>query len=106
MTLVIDELRGGWLGVPKAYTALDFFGVALGGWVAYLGWRERQSPVGAVSIALGGVMAYIHIQRFFYAPQSRDGLLRLLRALQVTPAEFDVMRAELAAIEASATVAP
>jgi hypothetical protein len=41
-----------------------------------------------VTIALGAIMVYIHSQRFFYAPQSKEGLIALLKSLDVKPAEI------------------
>lgn len=72
-----QEIRGGWLGVPEAFHPLDFLGVALGSYFAWQSWRDGR-PLG---IALGGLMVYIHAQRFFMAPQDRAGLERLLASL-------------------------
>ena len=79
--LLKDELRGAWLGLPKAYTALDFFGMALGSYFLWAG-ATGKAPRWTVT-AIGGVMFYIHMQRFFYVPQSRQGLVRLMRALDI-----------------------
>lgn len=77
-----QELRGGWLGVPEAYHPYDFLGVALGTYVLSLGIRG-STPVNWLAIGVGALMIVIHVQRFFYAPQDRAGLDRLLEALDV-----------------------
>lgn len=84
--LLREELRGGWLGVPEPYTALDFLGVGLGSYFAWVGLRGGGWPV--LTAALGLVMVGIHSRRFFYAPQDRAGLERLLVNLGVSRAEL------------------
>lgn len=83
MSMFDQEMRGGWLGVPEPYHPLDFLGVALGSFFIWQSWRD-QRPLG---LALGGLMIFIHGQRFFYAPQSREGLERLLASLDLTWAD-------------------
>lgn len=84
--LLKDELRAGWLGVPKAYTLYDFLGFGLGAYFIYAAVAPmRYRPPAWVNIMLGGAMIYIHSQRFFYAPQTRDGLRKLLTALDIKP---------------------
>ena len=85
--LMQHELKGAWLGMPKAYQPLDAMGVAMGAWFLYDGVAYPRRTAW-VNIALGAVMIYIHSQRFFYAPQDRAGLNRLLSALEVTPEEL------------------
>jgi hypothetical protein len=88
--LLEQELRGGWLGVPHRYHALDFLGIALG---AYFIWAGATGRAPRWSLAaLGGIMVYIHAQRFFFAPQSREGLIRLLDELRITPEEIASLR--------------
>ncbi len=80
------ELRAGWLGLPQAFSPFDLIGVAMGAAMIYSGASTRAPRW--LPIALGGVMMFIHSQRFFYAPQDRAGLVRLMRALDVTPEEL------------------
>lgn len=84
--IVEQELRAAWLGVPHRFQLLDFLGVAFGLYMIYDGVTDRGPNW--LTIALGGVAIYIHSQRFFYAPQTREGLVRLLRELNVTPEEI------------------
>jgi hypothetical protein len=84
--LLKDELRGGWLGVPRAFTLLDFAGAALGAYFIFAGVTGRV-PRWTLT-ALGTIMVLVHLQKFFYAPQTREGLARLLRELDVTPNEL------------------
>ena len=84
--LLREELRSGWLEMPERYQLLDFLGVALGSYFIYAGATDRAPRW--LTIALGGVMVYIHSQRFFYAPRTRGGLFRLLQALEIDPAEL------------------
>lgn len=84
--LLKQELRGGWLGVGEAYQPLDFLGMALGAYFIFSGVSDRAPRW--LTIGLGGVMIYIHSRRFFYAPKTREGLIRLLRDLDVTPQEL------------------
>lgn len=88
--LLKAELRGGWLGVPEAYTAYDFLGFALGsyfiidGVVQITAERKKKPNWWPIArIGLGAIMFYIHTQRFFYAPQSKEGLQKLLTALDI-----------------------
>ncbi|KKN49733.1 hypothetical protein LCGC14_0639830 [marine sediment metagenome] len=84
--LLKQELRGGWLDIGAPYQPLDFLGVALGAYFIYAGMSDRAPP--ALTIGLGALMVYIHSRRFFYAPKTREGLLRLLKQLDVTPQEL------------------
>ncbi len=79
------EIRAGWLEVPKAYHPLDFIGAAMGSYVIYSGATGKPDWV---TISIGAIMVYIHTQRFFYAPQSQGGLIRLLNALDITREEI------------------
>lgn len=92
--LLVEELRGGWLNVPRAYTAFDWFGVGLGGFMAYLGTRQ-PGPLGHVAVALGAVMVWIHAQRFLYAPASHAGFAQLARAIGMNQSDLDRIRGEL-----------
>lgn len=78
-----DELRGGWLGVPRQYTLFDFLGIALGGYILWAG-VTRRAPDWSLT-AIGTIMLYIHTQRFFYAPQTGEGLRSLVRAVGISP---------------------
>ena len=91
--LLKQELRGGWIGVGDAYQPLDALGMALGAYFIYAG-ATNKAP-NWLTAALGGVMIYIHTQRFFYAPTDRAGLIRLAKALDLTSKDFDIVRAEL-----------
>lgn len=93
--LTQDELRGGWLGIPRPFTPLDFMGAALGAYFIFAGATGR-APRWTLT-ALGSMMIYIHVQKFFYAPQTREGLVRLLRDLDVTPEEIASDLAQLPA---------
>ena len=84
--LIKQDLRSGWLGVPTVYEPLDFLGVALGSYFIYQGVTHRAPDW--VTISLGAIMVYIHSRRFFYAPQTRDGLIRLMKHLDVTPEQI------------------
>ena len=81
------ELRGAWLGLPKAYQPLDFIGAAMGSYFIYDAVRHPRDTAW-INIALGAIMIYIHTQRFFYAPQSKEGFNRLVNALEITPADI------------------
>ncbi len=76
------ELRGGWLGVPEAYHPFDALGAGMGAWFIYDAVQYPRRTAW-VNIALGAIMIYIHSQRFFYAPQDKAGLDRLLNALDI-----------------------
>lgn len=78
-----DELRSGWLGLPRAYSTLDFLGMALGSYFIWAG-ATGKAPRWSLA-AIGGVMIFIHTQRFFYAPQTGEGLKRLIAAIGLTP---------------------
>ena len=84
--LIKQDLRSGWLEIGMKWQPLDFLGVALGSYFLYDGVTHKGKDW--ITIALGAIMIYIHSQRFFYAPQSREGLIRLLNDLQVTPEEL------------------
>ena len=74
-----QELRGGWLGIPEPYHPLDFLGVGLG---SYFLWQSTKDER-MLGQALGVLMIWIHAQRFLYAPQTREGLDRLMESLGV-----------------------
>ena len=84
--IVKDEFRGGWLGMPEPFEVIDLLGFSLG---AYFTWAAvtKKGP-DWLSIALGGIMMYIHSQRFFYAPKTRAGLINILNQLDLTPADI------------------
>lgn len=88
------ELRAGWLGIPRPFSAFDLIGVAMGAAMIYTGASPRAPRW--LPIALGGTMIFIHAQRFFYAPQDRAGLMALMRELEVTPAELTELAPQLA----------
>ena len=91
--LLSQELRGGWLGVGDAYQPLDALGIALGAYFLYTGATNKTPHW--LTATLGGVMIYIHAQRFFYAPKDRAGLIRIAKALNLSPRDFNVVAAEL-----------
>ncbi len=95
-SLQAEELRGGWLGFPRAFQIIDLMGMSLGAWMAYMGWRDRGQWQGLVSIGLGAVMMFIHSQRFAYAPQSASGLEQLAKNLNLTQRDLARISAELA----------
>ncbi len=84
--IIKREFRGGWLGIPEPFEAIDFLGVALGSYFLYEGVTGKGPQW--LTISLGAIMVYIHSQRFFYAPQSKAGLINLLKSLDVTPEEI------------------
>lgn len=94
--LLLQEHRGGWLGMPRKYSIIDLAGAGMGGYMGYLGYRELQRSSGSwqglLAIALGGVMIWIHTQRFFYAPQDQRGFIKLARELEVTQSDLDRLR--------------
>ena len=81
-----NELRGGWLGLPKPFKPIDLLGVGLGSYFIYSAVTNKAPPW--LTISLGAIMIYIHSQRFFYAPQTKEGLQALLTQLNVTPQEI------------------
>ena len=85
--LLKHELRGAWLGVPDAYHILDGLGAAMGAYFIYDGVRYPRQTAW-LNIGLGAIMIFIHTQRFFYAPQNREGLNRLLNALEIRPEDI------------------
>ena len=91
--LLRQELRAGWLGVGKAYQPIDGLGMALGAYFLYAG-ATKKAPCW-LTATLGGVMIFIHAQRFLYAPKDRAGLIRLAKTLNLTQRDFDVIAAEL-----------
>lgn len=91
--LMQQELRGGWLGVSDAYQPLDALGMALGAYFLYAG-ATKKAPCW-LTATLGGVMIFIHSQRFLYAPKDRAGLIRLAKALKLTQKDFAVIQQEL-----------
>ena len=80
------ELRSGWLGLPEPWHPLDLLGVAMGSAIIWSAVDKRAPDW--VPIALGGIMVFIHTQRFFHAPQTRDGLARLLKSLDVKASDL------------------
>jgi len=110
--LMQQEHRGGWLGMPRKYSVVDLSGAFLGGYMGYLGYRELQrAPCwqGYLALALGGVMIWIHTQRFFYAPQDQRGFIKLAQELAITQADLDRLRpllppANLLALPAPSTI--
>lgn len=84
--MIKREMRGGWLGIPEPFEAIDFLGMALGGYFLYNGVTSKGPQW--LTIGLGAIMVYIHSQRFFYAPQSKAGLVNLLKSLDVTAEEI------------------
>ena len=84
--LLRDELRAGWLGMPRKFGALDAMGATMGAYFIYAGTTQRAPQW--LTISLGAIMVYIHTRRFLYAPQDREGLYRLMRALDVSPEEI------------------
>ena len=93
--VLLQEHRGGWLGMPRKYSIVDMAGVALGGYMAYMGVRElrrTESWQGVAAVGFGAVMIWIHMQRFFYAPQDQRGFIKLARELEVTQADIDRLR--------------
>ena len=91
--LMRQELRGGWLGVGDALQPLDALGMALGAYFLYAG-ATKKAPCW-LTATLGGVMIFIHSQRFLYAPKDRAGLIRLAKSLKLQPRDFEVIAAEL-----------
>lgn len=92
---LVQEHRGGWLGMPSRFSVLDLSGAGLGAFMGYLGVRELrrgQNWQGYTALALGGVMIWIHTRRFFYAPQDQAGFIKLARAVNVTQADLDRLR--------------
>jgi hypothetical protein len=83
--LLKQELRGGWLDVGNKFQAIDFFGMALGSYFIYDGVTGKGPQW--LTVSIGAIMIYIHSQRFLYAPKSREGLMRLMRDLDITPEE-------------------
>ena len=84
--LLKQELRSGWLGIDNPYQPLDFLGAALGSYFIWNAVTGKGEPW--VNIALGSIMVFIHTKRFFFAPSDREGLIRLLQQLDVTPEEI------------------
>ena len=91
--LMRQELRGGWLGVGDAFQPLDALGMALGAYFLYAG-ATKKAPCW-LTATLGGVMIFIHSQRFLYAPKDRAGLIRLAKTLKLSAQDFAVIQKEL-----------
>ncbi len=91
--LLRQELRAGWLGLGEAYQPLDALGMALGAYFLYAG-ATKKAPCW-LTATLGGVMVFIHAQRFLYAPKDRAGLIRLAKTLNLSQRDFEVIAAEL-----------
>ncbi len=83
--LLQEELRSGWLGVPRQYQALDAMGALMGAYFIYEGTTGRGPRW--LTVSLGAVMVYIHTRRYLYAPQDKEGLYRLMRSLDLSPEE-------------------
>ena len=94
--LLQQEHRGGWLGMPRKYSIIDLSGAMLGGYMGYMGYRElqrnRNAWQGILALALGGVMIWIHTQRFFYAPQDQRGFIKLAQEMGITQTDLDRLR--------------
>lgn len=75
--LLQQEIRGGWLGRPVPFHALDFLGVALGSYFLWQSWRDGRG----LGAALGLLMIGIHGVRFFYAPTDPAKLHRLVESV-------------------------
>lgn len=91
--LLKSELRHGWLGFSEQYELFDALGAGLGAfflWQAVSGKHLRWA-----SAVLGGIMIYIHTQRFFYAPETKSGLIRLLKSLDITSEELESIQYQL-----------
>lgn len=91
--LLKQELRSGWLDAGNTYEPLDALGIALGAYFLYAGATDKAPNW--LTATLGGIMVYIHAQRFFYAPKTRAGLIRLAKDLNLTQQDFDVIKVEL-----------
>ena len=91
--LLKQELRGSWLGVADAYQPLDAAGAALGAFFLFAG-ATNKVPSWLVA-ALGSVMIFVHLQKFFYAPKDRAGLIRLAKALDLQPQDLDSIKQEI-----------
>ncbi len=86
LPIVKSEFRGGWLGLPEQFELIDLLGFGLGAYFLYDG-VTRKGPQW-LTISLGAIMIYIHTQRFFYAPQTKAGLINLLKSLDITPEQI------------------
>lgn len=93
--LMKQELRGGWLGMPRRFSPLDLAGAGLGAYMTFMGVRELQRArnwQGMLAIGLGAMMIWIHTQRFFLAPQDQGGFIRLATDLGITQTDLDRLR--------------
>lgn len=93
LPIVKSEFRGGWLGLPEQFEVIDLLGFALGSYFLYNGVTGKGPQW--LTISLGAIMMYIHSQRFFYAPQSKAGLINLLKSLDITPEQIKGIEAAL-----------
>ncbi len=93
LPIVKDEFRGGWLGLPEPFELIDLLGFGLGAYFLYDG-VTRKGPQW-LTVSLGAIMIYIHTQRFFYAPQTKAGLINLLNSLDISPEEIEGIKAQL-----------
>jgi len=84
------ELRSGWFGMAEKFQPIDALGVALGSYFIYQGVTNRAPKW--LTVSLGAIMIYIHATRFFIAPQDKQGLVKLLNAMDVTPAELESIK--------------
>lgn len=91
--LLKQELRSSFLGVGDTFQPLDATGAALGAYFLFAGITNRAPP--ALTALLGGIMIFVHLQKFFFAPKDRTGLIRLAKALDLTQADFDAIEIEL-----------
>lgn len=59
--LLMEEARHV-AGLTQPWQLLDFFGVVLGGYFVWEGWKRN-----GINVGLGVMMMYIHSRRFFPA---------------------------------------
>lgn len=85
--LIKQEMRGGWLGMPRPFELIDLLGIALGSYFIYEGVTGKGPQW--ITISLGAIMVYIHSRRFVYAPQTKAGLTNLLQQLDIKPDELN-----------------
>jgi hypothetical protein len=82
--LVKQEMKN-YLGIPQRFQAIDFLGVIMGAIFFMDAYRRiiKRKPLNPfLPLSLGVVMIWIHSTRFFYAPQTRQQLDKLLLDLQ------------------------
>lgn len=93
LPIVKREFRGGWLGLPEPFEVIDLLGFALGSYFLWNGVTKKGPQW--LTVSLGAIMMYIHSQRFFYAPQTKAGLINLMQKLEITPEEIEGIQAQL-----------